>query len=1101
MRPPRFVDLEVTSHFTFLTGASSPEELVGEAAALGAEAVAIADRCSLAGVVRAHEAAQHAGIRLVVGARLGIWRDPAAAPADGRAEACRLHPHLPSPRGFFEALAFPSDRAAYGRLSRLITRARRRAAKGRSLLFLHDLLEHGEGLQLVLVPPAVLDGDFIEAAEGLATAFGGREDRLSMAIRRIGDPDEPLRDRQLQALAARVSVPLVATNDVHWHRPRRRRLQDVLACMREGVRIAEAGRRLLGGGDRGLQSHEAMRRRFPDLPAAVDRSGEIAARAGFSLSQLRYEYPHESVPDGLDADEHLRRLAEAGAAERYPRSRHPAGVPKRVRDLLGHELALIRELGYARYFLTVHEIVRFARSRGILCQGRGAAANSAVCYCLGVTAVDPQRSDMLFERFISRERNEPPDIDIDFEHERREEVIQHVYQRYGRERAALAAEVVRYRGRSSLREVGKVLGIAGGTLDRLAAEADAWSDAPPDASRLAEAGFDPDSPLIRTLLELAGELAGFPRHLSQHVGGFVITEGPLCEIVPIENAAMADRTVIEWDKDDLDAMGMLKIDLLSLGMLSAIRRGVELVNHAQARGGPAAVAGSRETLTCEGVPAEDPAVYEMLCRGDSVGVFQVESRAQMSMLPRLRPRCFYDLVIEVAIVRPGPIQGDMVHPYLRRRRGEETVSYPDEAVRQVLERTLGVPLFQEQAMALSIVAAGFTPGEADRLRRALAAWKRPGNAIEEFRRRLLEGMAARGYAAAFAEQVFERIRGFSGYGFPESHAASFALLVYVSAWLKRHHPAAFTAALLDSQPMGFYAPAQLVRDARDHGVRVRAVDALASGWRSRLEIDREPGDPLRGALAGDGERREDLEQPAVRLGMSLVRGLSQHDAEAIAAAAERERFESIESLALASGVGAGALRRLAEADAFASMGLDRSQAIWQVRALGRHREPLFESVPAGPASPRTTLPPVPRLRKVAMDYRSVGLSIREHPLAVLRPRLRREGVHPAASLGDERATSDGELVSVAGLVICRQRPSTANGIVFITLEDESGIANLIVRPKVWQHCRRIGRAAVVLMASGRLQRREGTVHLLVRTLADLSDRLGGDGAAAAPPGA
>ncbi len=1281
----RFVDLEVSSNFTFLTGASHPHELAEQAAALAAPAVAITDRASLAGIVRAHQAARRAGIGLVVGARFGLHLGMTArcdeargttrpdqrdgfhpfGPLDGSHdrrrigpsktthefgeaepphEICdttcdageshpdspsceaavaaprswiksgdggslgrdpredpRLHPHRPSPPDFVEVLVHVDSRMAYGRLCRLITLGRRRAGKGRSLLHLHDLLEHDEGFWITLIPPRIVDQAFLEVAEGLARRDQARHrtrphaepTRLSIAIRRIGDPAEDLRNRQLAILASHLGVPLVATNDVHWHTVARRPLQDVLTAIRLGRPLDRLGLDRFGGGDRALQSDAAMRDRFAALAteigggleelieSAVDRAGEIAARClDFSLDELRYEYPREIVPAGRTPDAHLRALVETGARERYPPSSHPDGVPAKVLARIEHELSLIAELDYARYFLTVHDLVRFARRQGILCQGRGAAANSVVCFCLGVTAVDPDRIETLFERFISKERNEPPDIDIDFEHRRREEVIQYLYARYGRDRAALAAEVVCYRGRSAVREVGKALGFAPETLDRLAGGIDWWTQGAGEPDRVRELGFDPNAAAVRRLMALATEISGFPRHLSQHVGGFVITEGPLCESVPIENAAMADRTVIEWDKDDLDAMGMLKVDILALGMLSAIRRAIDLVNETNGRVAkvvpevPDAGDGAEVLLEPEQpaslppdpmgrirpssaheahgahpahspdrlsesttplpstparleyhtIPAEDPAVYDMLCRGDSVGVFQVESRAQMNMLPRLRPRSFYDLVIEVAIVRPGPIQGDMVHPYLRRRRGEEPIEFPDDSVRRVLERTLGVPLFQEQAMALAIVAAGFTPGEADQLRRALAAWKRPGNAIDEFRRRLVEGMASRGYDTAFAEQVFERIRGFSGYGFPESHAASFALLVYVSAWLKCHQPAAFTAALLDSQPMGFYAPAQLVRDAREHGVRIRRIDVARSGWQCRLERDAAIDDPIlpsaweASVTTGRGgetpphlaststlvpEQRHPsrrpgfrLDQPALRLGMELVRGLAREEGEALAeAVAQHGPPATIEALWSRSGVSAAALRRLAQAEAFASLGLDRSQSLWQVRMLPKRRLVLLdgdrgEATAAALRPPRQApLPAMPRMRRIALDYGATGLSLRDHPMACLRPTLSDLGAIACADLADEAVLEDGERTSVAGLVLCRQRPSTAKGTVFITLEDETGIANLIIRPKAWERDRREGRHATVLLAKGRLQRREGVVNLLVDRLRDLTASL------------
>ncbi len=791
------------------------------------------------------------------------------------------------------------------------------------------------------------------------------------------------------------------------------------------------------------------------LDAAIARSAQVAGRcAGFSMSMLRYRYPREVSPPGTRPIEHLRALVEQGAAERWPA--HAGGVPAKVRALLEHELSVIADLDYPCYFLTVHAIVAFARSQGILCQGRGAAANSAVCFCLGITAVDPSRGEMLFERFISRERDEPPDIDVDFEHERREEVIQFIYRTWGRSRAALCAEVICFRGRSALREAAKALGVPPG---------------------------DPAA------AAMAARLEGFPRHLSQHVGGFIVTDGPLCELVPVRNASMQDRTVVEWDKDDAEAMGMLKVDVLALGMLTAIRKAIDLGNAHPAGAWPRGADG-RGALEYRTVPAEDPATYEMCSRADTVGVFQIESRAQMSMLPRLRPRCFYDLVIEVAIVRPGPIQGDMVHPYLRRRDGLEPEEYPDDAVRAVLGRTLGVPLFQEQAMALAVVAAGFTPGEADRLRRAIAAWKRSGNQIAQFGEQLESGMLARGYTKRFAEQVFRQIQGFSGYGFPESHAASFALLVYVSAWLKRHHPAAFTAALLNSQPMGFYAPAQLVRDAREHGVEVRPVDALRSAWDCALE--------------------EGAGGPALRLGLRMVAGLREEDGLAVAAAARAaaagtgRAFSSVEDVWRASGCGLGALRRLAAADAFAGIGVPRQQALWQVRALRGGAPVLDAAAEAGATlfdmAPQP-LPAVPPLRAVAADYAGTGLSLRDHPMRFLRESLARRGAVPCAALRGigERASAEAAgaacapprrvRAAVAGLVLCRQRPETASGVVFMTLEDESGIANLIIRPRDYERVRTVARSARAVLAEGMVEQRSSVTHLLVRRMRDLGPEL------------
>ncbi len=1025
-----YAELHVTSNFTFLTGASHPEEMVRAAAEMGHAAAVTADRNTLAGVVRAHVAAKEAGLPLAVGARL----------------------ELSDPRGL-SLLVYPTDRAAYGRLCRLLTLGKRRAVKGSCEITLADVGAHAEGLLAVVAPPRRLEDAFAATLAGLRSLFDA--DRLSLALRRAYEQNDEERLRRAAALAAEARVPVVATNDAHYHDPARRPLQDVLTCIRLGCTVERAGRRLFRNAERHLKPAHEMARLFARFPGAVERSAEIAARAAaFSLDALRYEYPDEAVPPGRTPMAHLADLTWAGAAERYP-----AGVPAAVRAQVEHELRLIDELAYAPYFLTCHEIVRFARCRGILCQGRGAAANSAVCYCLGITAVDPDRVSVLFERFVSRERDEPPDIDIDFEHERREEVIQHIYGRYGRDRAALAAEVVCYRGRSAVREVGKAMGLSLDAVDRLARDLDWWDDTPGDERRVRALGFDPrDHGLARTLA-LARGLVGFPRHLSQHVGGFVITRGPLCESVPIENAAMPDRTVIEWDKDDIDALGMLKIDVLGLGMLTCIRKCMDLVGTHE-----------RRPLTLATIPPEDPAVYDMLCEADAIGVFQVESRAQMSMLPRLRPRRYYDLVIEVAIVRPGLIQGDMVHPYLRRRNGEEPAAYASPEIERVLGRTLGVPLFQEQAMSLAVVAAGFTPGEADQLRRAMAAWKRSGDAIRRFERRFIDGMIARGHAPEFAAQCFQMVSGFSGYGFPESHAASFALLVYASALLKRHHPAAFAAALLNSQPMGFYQPAQIVRDARDHGVEVRPVDANASAWDCTLEA---------------GEHG-----PAIRLGTRLVKGLARADAERVAsAAAERGPFRSIDALRRASGVRAVALRRLAEADAFGSMGLDRRAALWAVRAMRDEPLPLFDGEPTkvAPDDDRSAdlLPPTPPDRAVRGDYASTGLSLKGHPVGFVRGALAARGVTTAAALADEAACPNGTRVRVAGLVLLRQRPATASGILFMTLEDETGCVNLIVRPRVYDRFRAAARHARLLLAHGRIERRGRVVHVIVGRLESL----------------
>lgn len=1110
-----FVDLVTASNFSFLRGASHPEEMVAAAARLGAIAVSITDRHTVSGIVRAHLAAREAGIHLVPGARIEFWRDHAVGDRHLNWESTRpLNP----PGQRLEIAVHAIDLDGWKTLCRLLTIGKRRTAKGRCLLTVHDLLEHHQGIMITVLPVTPIDGFLVEVLEGFAALTDlVRQDAVSLGIQRLGDPDEEIRLERTVDLGRRLGIPILAQNDVHYHEPSRRPVQDVLTCIRHGCTLDEAGRRLWPNDQRRLRSSEWMRERFSDHPEAVARSLELADRSReCRLDRLRYEYPAEITPSRKAPIAHLRDLVEEGAGRRFG----PV-IPEAVRAQLSHELELIDELNYARYFLTVDDLVRFARGRGILCQGRGAAANSAVCYCLGITAVDPTRIDMLFERFISRERDEPPDIDVDFEHERREEVLQYIYRRYGRDRAALVAEVVTYRGRSAIREVGTALGLSRDLVDRLASENDWWSDGVIDPDRVRSLGLDPDDHTIAGLFEISKSILGFPRHLSQHVGGFVITDGPLWNMVPVENAAMPDRTVIEWDKDDVDAMGMLKIDCLSLGMLSCMRRAMDLANMdrsgreeecIQARTGP-------RRLELHSIPAEDPAVYEMFSRADTVGVFQIESRAQMSMLPRLRPKRFYDLVIEVAIVRPGPIQGDMVHPYLRRRDGEEIPAYPDPAVRRILEKTLGVPLFQEQAMALAVAAAGFTPGEADELRRAIAAWKRKGDAITAFGERLQEGMAARGYDPTFAKQVFTQIRGFSGYGFPESHAASFALLVYASGWLKCREPAAFAAALINSQPMGFYAPAQIIRDALEHGVEVRRIDAQASDWDCHLE--RAAAMPWDDFEAVKGDRGTSgvtevppkptaaVDQPAIRLGLRLVRGLSQRDAVSLTEAVQRHgRFETLEALANASGLSISSLRRLARADAFRSLGITRQQALWKLQRWRDHDLPLFGELEVRPPEmmapdsgsatdivrvagggleePVVELPEVDPLASIANDYESIGLSIGRHPIACLRPGLAIRGVRTASELADQNACPDRCRIAVAGVVLVRQRPSTAGGIVFVTLEDETGIANLVIKPRIYVRYRRVARHAAALVAFGRLERRHEVVHLVVTRLEEVA---------------
>ena len=1240
-----YAELHCRTNFSFLEGASHPDELVNRAAELGYAALAVTDRNSVAGVVRAHAAAKEAGLKLLIGAEV----TPADAPP---------------------VVLLATDRKAYGNLCRLLTLGRRRAPKGECELTFADVADHADGLlacvPLVRRPSEAVGANGRNATNGkklkiencklkiakchespdpnfqfsifnfqfsipsYRDAFPGR--CYALAELHHGPNDRAALQRMMR-VAAEAGVRLVASNDVHYHVPQRRFLQDVLTAIRHGCTVAELGGRMFPNAERYLKSAEQMRELFADCPDAVARTAEVAERCTFSLDELRYEYPHELCPPGTTPFRFLEQLTWAGAHRRFPR-----GIPANVRGLIEHELRLIEELRYETYFLTVWDLVRFARGRGILCQGRGSAANSVVCYCLEVTSVDPERIDVLFERFISKERNEAPDIDVDFEHERREEVIQYVYEKYGRDRAGMAATVICYRARSAVRDVGKALGLS---LDRVDVIAKSMSHISDDkfASRVREGGLDPQSRVGRQFVALVREILDFPRHLSQHVGGLVLTEGPLCELVPIENAAMQDRTVIQWDKDDLETLGLLKVDCLALGMLTAIRKAFDMIadcglqiadlsvascqlsvadqgvedgrttpatpfpkpqgvppgRHPETLGPrPSPIRNPkseiRNRLSLASVPPEDPAVYEMIQRADTIGVFQIESRAQMSMLPRLRPNCYYDLVIEVAIVRPGPIQGDMVHPYLRRRNGEEPVDFPDERIREVLEKTMGVPIFQEQAMRLAVVAAGFTPGEADQLRRAMGAWRKRG-VMEKFRKKLIDGMHANGYSAEFAERLFKQISGFGEYGFPESHAASFALLVYVSAWLKRHHPAAFTAALLNSQPMGFYAPAQLVDDARKHGVEVREVDVNASGWDCGLEVggrrseDGEPGtqysevvnesspggttssslgrkpqgaepqyspEPRRGDIvamsrcrpsgardsgsseflgltpqatrcrpsgtestdhgtqysARKAESRETHpslksqvstlnSQPsaiALRLGFRLVSGLPRTAVETIVAARDAGGpFASFEDFTHRTRLSNAVLKRLAAVDAFRSLKTNRRTALWKaIRSVGFNpRETTFAWVKTHATNadeheedePAVELPSMSPQEEVVADYRTVGLSLRGHPMQFLRPLLENLRVTPNADLADVEAD---RRYKIAGLVLLRQRPSTAKGITFVTLEDETGTANLIVRQDVWDRFHRVAARASAMVAHGQLQRAQGVIHLLVDRLEDLS---------------
>jgi error-prone DNA polymerase len=1197
-----YAELAVTTNFSFLRGASHPQEMVATADELKLAAIGIADRNSFAGVVRAYEEAKNRQIKLLVGVRL--------VTVDG-----------------FEVLAYPTDRAAYGRLCKLLTKGNLNARKGECHLSFEDILAESEGQMLIALPPQTLFAGPItcswrgevaarSAAGGVETAvrlltpprslrgrpspfrggFGIFLHRLAaltdaapgrtwLAGVHCHRGDEPRRLSLLAELGARLNAPLVAVNDVFYHAPERRPLADVLACVREKCTLAEAGLKLSVNAERYLKTPAEMTRLFKNFPEAIARTIAIAEACRFSLDELKYEYPDEPVPEGKTAQQHLEDLTWAGARERYPKDKYPDGIPADVEKRLRDELKLIAKLDYARYFLTVHDVVAYARKeKKILCQGRGSAANSAVCYCLGITEVNPDKSNLLFARFISENRGEPPDIDVDFEHERREEVIQYIYRRYGRDRAAICATVVHYRSRRAIREVGKALGLTEDVTAALAKTVWGYGDGLPD-EHIRQAGLDPLNPAIRQAVLLADELIGFPRHLSQHVGGFVLTREPLDETVPIGNAAMDERTFIEWDKDDIDTLGLMKVDVLALGMLSCLRRGLDLLRGHY-----------RKNYSLATLPQDDPTVYEMLSRADSVGVFQVESRAQMSMLPRLKPQCFYDLVIEVAIVRPGPIQGDMVHPYLRRRdelRAGEEPDYPSphpahgdkDELKDVLKRTLGVPLFQEQAMQIAITAAKFTPDEADGLRRAMATFRHTGN-VHLFRDKFIHGMTARGYDRDFAENCFGQIEGFGEYGFPESHAASFALLVYASAWIKCRYPDVFCAAILNSQPMGFYQPAQVVRDARAHGVEIRAVDANFSDWDCTLEPatlsfpSPEKGGSAREARRGgvsfsstpavltptrrssaadlplsDGGKSNDVStRHAVRLGFRLIHGLNEDELKKLVAA-RGNGFSTIERLAAVAGISRLTIERLAAADAFRSMGLDRRAALWAARRLdvigarpsraddcplleeegrtaagspgwGDRNAAFAARLPSSPSSlaradlpppaggahpasskkdqslpllmphlndelfpePPLALPPMGLSEHVVEDYVATGLSLKEHPVRFFRDRLNALGAVPHAQLRNEGLRHNSK-VMVAGLVLVRQRPGTAKGVIFMTLEDETDIANVIVWPKAFEKNRRLMMSARFLAVRGRLQRAGLVIHVVAESFVDLSAEL------------
>jgi len=1057
-----FVELGAMSNFSFLCGASHPEELIVTAGRLGLAGMALCDVNSLAGVVRAHMAAREASLPFQPGCRL-VFSDGAP-----------------------DCLVLPRNIGGWNDLCRLLSAGNLRAEKGRCDLALTDLLEWGARLSIVALPATVLDA----GAEFVASEMICRLNNTFPDAVRLGVSCHhgPLASREMAAraaLAARAGTALLATNDVLYHRPERRPMQDVLTCIREHATLATAGRLLTANAERHLKDEAEMARLMRDCPAAMAETLALFGELSFSLDELRHQYPDETPASGLSPQQELDRLARAGAISRYP-----AGVPDKVAAQIDHELALIEQLGYAPYFLTVEDIVRFARSQGILCQGRGSAANSTVCYCLGITDVDPSLTDLLFERFISPERREPPDIDVDFEHERREEVIQYIYGKYGRDHAGLAATVITYRSRSAVREVGKVFGLSDDIIGALAGAVWGHSSSELGEREARDSGLDIADPTLARVLALATEINGFPRHLSQHVGGFVITRDRLDSVIPVMNTAMDARTQVEWDKDDLESLGILKIDVLALGMLTCLRKAFNLLE-----------AGYGRRLTLANMEKEDKRTYAMIQRADTVGVFQIESRAQMSMLPRLKPKNFYDLVIEVAIVRPGPIQGDMVHPYLRRRQGKEDVSYPSAELEAVLGRTLGVPLFQEQAMKIAIVAAGFTPGEADKLRRAMATFRRVGT-IHTFRMKMVEGMAARGYDREFAERCFRQIEGFGEYGFPESHAASFALLVYASCWLKCHYPDVFAAAILNSQPMGFYAPSQLVRDAREHGVPVLPPDINLSGHDAVLEAPPQSGAPPLHPRHAD-QAGDILSRHAVRLGLRQVKGIGEKEA-ALLMAARGQGYASVRDLWRRSGLSRGAIERLADADAFRSIGLDRREALWQVRALDAAAPadalPLFAGFGSVDPQdePETILPVMPEGEHVIQDYRHLSLSLKGHPVAFVRRELARLGV---IACRDLEAVGNGARASVAGLVVVRQRPGSAKGVVFMTIEDETGIANAIVWPKMMEKYRAIILGARFVRLFGHVQTADGVTHIVVRhaqdvtpMLAALAERPGGDDA-------
>jgi error-prone DNA polymerase len=1024
-----YTELQVTSNFSFLRGASHPHELVEQAAAYGYGQIAITDHNTLAGIVRAHVAAKEQGIRLLPGCCLDLLDGPSL-------------------------LAYPTDLDAYSRLSTLLTTGNLRAEKGACHLYKSDVYQYAEGMIFVVIPPPGLNTtfDFDPVFKQQLQEYGKVfSQQLYLGATRSYQGDDHKRLFRLAQLSAQLNIPMVATNDVHYHEAGRRELQDILTCIREKCTIHTAGFKLYPNAERYLKTQTEMQRLFMPYPESIANTQKIAAACNFSLDMLKYVYPEELNSDGRTPLEELSMLTWLGASERFGKD-----LTEKTIQQLKDELAFIKKKDLANYFLTVHDLVRFARSKNILCQGRGSAANSVVCYCLGITSVDPTKINLLFARFMSDARDEPPDIDVDFEHERREEVIQYIYEKYGRDRAAIVATVTQEREKGAIRDVGKAMGLSVDTINRLSHCIWDFGEGWLEGKNLEAQGMNAKDPHLKKVMELTGQLIGFPRQLGQHTGGFVITQGKLSALCPIMNARMENRTSLEWNKDDIDALGFLKVDVLALGMLTCIRKAFDLVKSHY-----------REELTLANVPQDDAKVYSMISLADTIGVFQIESRAQMSMLPRLQPKEFYDLVIEVAIVRPGPIQGDMVHPYLRRRNGEEAVEYPTAALEGILRRTLGVPLFQEQAMEIAMVAGGFTPAEADGLRRSMATFKAKGQ-VSKYEKKLVEGMIKNGYPEEFARRIFKQLEGFGGYGFPESHAASFALLVYVSSWIKCYYPDVFATAILNSLPMGFYQPAQLVSDARKHGVDVRAVDINHSQWDNTME-----------------EKSGDFH--AIRLGFRHISGLREDDMRVLLAGRNRA-YTTIPAL-LDAGVPLSALEKLADADAFRSIGLDRRQALWDITALADSPISLFAGQPSeSAAETQINLPLMTEGEHVVQDYASTSLSLKAHPVSFAREKLRLLHVLSTKELDDVK---DGATVKVAGLVLVRQRPGTAKGVCFITIEDEEGCANLVVWANLFDQYRKEILGAKLLMAEGKLQREGKVVHLITKRLFDLSSLLGG----------